>query len=113
MINTDVPDANVGDTISRQAAIDAVAELVSSMSICISIDECHGMKRMQSSAIRALNNLPSMERKKGTWICSDKKYKYAICSQCNWNSGEQWHFAKNEYKFCPNCGVKMEVINND
>ena len=49
------------DLISRQAAIDAVAELVSSMSVCVSLDECHGMKRMQGNAIRALDELPSVQ----------------------------------------------------
>lgn len=49
------------DTIYRQDAIDAVAELVSSMSVCISVDECHGMKRMQGMAVRALDNLPSAQ----------------------------------------------------
>ena len=49
------------DTIYRQAAIDAVAELASSMSVCISVDECHGMKRMQGMAVRALDDLPSAQ----------------------------------------------------
>lgn len=60
-IQPDVLDTNVGDTISRQAATDALAELVSSMSVCISVDECHGMKRMQGMAVRALDNLPSAQ----------------------------------------------------
>ncbi|MBQ7064144.1 MAG: hypothetical protein IJM90_04570 [Firmicutes bacterium] len=49
------------DIISRKAAIDAVAELASSMSVCISVDECHGMKRMQGMAVRALEELPSAQ----------------------------------------------------
>lgn len=60
------------DLIDRQAAIDAVAELASSMSVCISVDECHGMKRMQGMAVRALDNLPSAQpnkelEKTGEW----------------------------------------------
>ena len=51
----------MSDLISRQAAIDAVAELASSMSVCISVDECHGMKRMQGMAVRALDDLPSVQ----------------------------------------------------
>lgn len=51
----------MSDLISRQAAIEAVAELASSMSVCISVDECHGMKRMQGMAVRALDDLPSVQ----------------------------------------------------
>lgn len=51
----------MNDPISRHAAIDAVAELASSMSVCISVDECHGMKRMQGMAVRVLDELPSVQ----------------------------------------------------
>lgn len=59
------------DLISRQAAIYAVTELVSSMSVCSSIDECHGMKRMQGMVVRALDNMPSAQPEQ-QWIpCSE------------------------------------------
>ena len=51
----------MSDLISRQDAIEAVAELASSMSVCISVDECHGMKRMQGMAVRVLDDLPSVQ----------------------------------------------------
>ena len=51
----------INDCVSRQAAIYAVAELASSMSVCTSVDECHGMKRMQGMVVRALNDLPSTQ----------------------------------------------------
>ena len=51
----------MSDLIDRQAAINAIAEIVTSMSVCVSVDECHGMKRMQGMAVRALDDLPSAE----------------------------------------------------
>ena len=47
--------------ISRQAAIDAVEHITSSMSVCVNSDECHGMKRMQRQAVIELTNLPSAQ----------------------------------------------------
>ena len=49
------------DLISRQAAIDAVEHITSSMSVCVNTDECHGMKRMQRQAVIELANLPSAQ----------------------------------------------------
>ena len=49
------------DTISRQAAIEAVEHITSSMSVCVNTDECHGMKRMQRQAVIELANLPSAQ----------------------------------------------------
>lgn len=46
------------DAVSRQAAIDAVEHITSNMSVCVNSDECHGMKRMQGMAVRALEKLP-------------------------------------------------------
>lgn len=49
------------DLIYRQAAIDAVEHITSSMSVCVNTDECHGMKRMQRQAVIELANLPSAQ----------------------------------------------------
>lgn len=54
-------ETNSCDTISRQAAIDAVEYITSSMSVCVNTDECHGMKRMQRQAVIELANLPSVQ----------------------------------------------------
>ena len=63
----------MSDLIERQAAIDAVAELVSSMSVCASMDECRGMKNMQERAVRAIADLPSAQPERDgftTWALS-------------------------------------------
>ena len=51
----------MSDFISRQAAIEAVEHITSSMSVCINTDECHGMNRMQRQAVIELANLPSAQ----------------------------------------------------
>ena len=61
------------DLISRQAAIDAIEYITSSMSVCVNTDECHGMKRMQRQAVIELANLPSAQPEQ-RWI--------------SWNSGK-------------------------
>ena len=100
--------------IYQDDAIDAIVGLVSSMSVCISIDECHGMKRMQGMVVRALDELPSAqpERKKGEWIFKDHLWE---CNQCgcrcnraNPLSGNIWN-----YYYCPNCGADMRGEEDD
>lgn len=46
------------DCISRKMAVEAIEDIVSSMSVCFSVDECHGMKRMQKRAIEEVKSLP-------------------------------------------------------
>ena len=51
----------MSDLISRQAAIEAVEHITSSMSVCVNTNECHGMKRMQRQVVIELANLPSAQ----------------------------------------------------
>ena len=73
-------DTNVGDTISRQAAIDALD--------CINEVE------------EVLRSLPTMqpERAEGEW--SDG-YRWQRCSLCKQTGKKSWNY-------CPNCGAKMK-----
>ena len=50
------------DLISRQAAIDAIEEVTSGMSVCLTTDEYYGMTRMKGMAIGALIALPSAQQ---------------------------------------------------
>ena len=58
--------------ISRQVAIDAIGEIVDTMSVCVSKDECMGMRLMKGLAIDVLNRLPSAQQTEKTecvfWI---------------------------------------------
>lgn len=60
------------DLISRKAAIDAVENITSSMSVCINSDECYGMKKMQRQAVIELANLPPAQPE--IIRCKDCKY---------------------------------------
>ena len=85
-------DTNVGDTISRQAAIDA-------------LDCINGVEEV-------LRSLPTMqpERKMGKWkLGFDNIYmeKYYYCSRCGCRK-----YGRHEPidYFCSNCGAKMKGV---
>lgn len=98
-----VPETNVGDTISRQAAID----LTQSFSVCGYIEE------ETEKIVNALKALPSAEpeRKMGRWQITDSYPHNVYCSEChvkfaqtNWAVWEDGSLPRN---FCPNCGADM------
>ena len=94
-------DTNVGDTISRQAAIDEIK----------SVYEWHDTVTMER-LIEHLNNLPPIqpEQHEGHWIpheSPDGGEQYE-CSEC----GVLWEFndgtpEDNEAYYCPKCGNKL------
>lgn len=55
-------------------------------------------------AIQALEQEPKI----GHWNCGDDMFEYAICSSCKHDTGEPWEYAKRNFKYCPNCGARME-----
>lgn len=48
------------------------------------------------------------ERKTGKWICSDDMYETAVCSSCGWDTTDPWGHIVHWFKYCPNCGARME-----
>ena len=86
------------DTISRKAAIDAMAELQGRAS---SKAELKGI----SKAWNMIKQLPPAqpERIKGHWV-------NGCCDKCNAHA-PFWCMATTYYEsnFCPNCGAEMEV----
>ena len=81
----------MSDLISRQAAIDAIEFITSSMSVCVNTDECHGMKRMQRQAVIELANLPSAQpeiiRCKDCRYYQDNNDGYPHIN-CKWDANE-------------------------
>ena len=89
-------DTNVGDSISRQAAIEEVYERAIGNISWADRDDCK----------KLLEELPSVqpERKTGHWI-APKYYPTQFtftCSECGYKQS-----FNGKFKFCPNCGAKM------
>lgn len=88
----------MNDLISRRSAIDAICKEGCGSGYCgISCDD-----------VKAIEQLPSAEPKKGKWVFK-RLYHEAdecICSEC----GQLMTTAHGKrMRFCPNCGAKMEV----
>ena len=105
---------NNSDTISRQAAIDAICEHGTDL-------ERRGITVLavvnhKQATVDLLENLPSAqpERKTGRWIYGESEVGNDgyYCSECGnfvpWIYEESAMNFIREYKFCPNCGAKME-----
>lgn len=84
------------DTISRQAAIDAVNKAFDRETLLTGF--------VRSIAVSAIGNTPSAqsERKKGKWV--DKDGGLATCSEC----GDRWG-VWSVMHYCPNCGAEMQM----
>ena len=77
------------DTISRQAAIDALCR----------VDEYNGR------SIEAIRQLPPAQPKKGRWISADAMFHGVpfYCSECGENTRDTV-MGKPRWKYCPMCG---------
>lgn len=60
------------DLISRREAIDEIEYIATGKSVCISVDECYGMKKMQQLAVLAIANMSPAQPK--IIRCKDCKY---------------------------------------
>lgn len=95
----DVPDTNVGDMISRQAAIDAIVN----RTVTVSTDEqwLSGHAKCELEIIDIINSLPSAqpERKAGEWTDDN------ACPFCGF---QPWYERDiHTLSYCPNCGADM------
>ena len=88
----------MSDYISRQAAIKAIDDL----------PNCYnGYSDTYDKAciIGVLEELPPIEPKKGKWIYKPTEPLGYECSVCGKGCCR--------FKYCPNCGAKMDVADND
>lgn len=47
----------------------------------------------------------------GSWLCVDDFDDldgYGMCSECMYNSFEPIDYVRDEWKYCPRCGAKMD-----
>ena len=95
----------MSDYIDRQAAIDAVSSMFAPTPT---------QKDMVEDCLGIIENLPLVEVepvKRGKWIYDNQFGWYrASCSECGYKrvtdiKAEKW----NGWKYCPNCGAKMEA----
>ena len=94
----------MSDLIDRQAAIDAVlADVIERDRPPVEVKYWNmGLER----ASIILGNLPSAQRT-GRWIWDDEGYH---CSECFYHAyGNTSEVMLGDFKFCPNCGARMEV----
>ena len=92
------------DLISRQAAIDALADMH-----CKS-DEDGYVWIIRSDAWARIDALPSAqpERKTGHWIKTARWGRVYYCDQCrNYLDFDGVNAGRGSTNFCPNCGADM------
>ena len=98
----DVPGTNVGELISRKAAIDAIQRLNIPEDMCVF--------EIKSHILVAIATLPPVEpeRKPGKWLLKIEDWNRWTCSECGFSTRTDIHVTLG-YDYCPKCGAKMEV----
>jgi hypothetical protein len=106
----DFQDTNVGDTISRQAAIDVLHGYFDGMLETDTWSPCdvYGLIEILPSA--------EPERKKGKWIDAvipndNGGLPVQVCDQCN--TFFPLAYTGGGHRFCPNCGADMRGGQNE
>jgi len=91
--------------ILRQAAIDTLRNYLVGKNV-----PCDGTLICRLIENEVINKLPSAQPKKGRWISADAMFHGVpfYCSECGENTWDTV-MGKPRWKFCPNCGAKMEV----
>jgi hypothetical protein len=105
----------MSDLIKREDAIKALAEVL--------YDEpphFNSIEKIEAYAKRELSRIPSAEPKQGEWIKHDEERDY--CSACKHifktrtlTKQDKWTTYVDDlgYNFCPNCGARMEGVDDE
>lgn len=96
-----VPVDTCGDCVSRKDVIKAVYDW---------LEFYDPFEPDEPDLDDVLGNLPPVEpeRKVGKWIVKIEDWNRWTCSECGFSKRTDIHVSLG-YKFCPNCGSKMEV----
>ena len=102
------------DLIYRRAAIDTLDGEIKLKDS----DDVDNVARYIQQVARKINELPSVERKKGRWIehevkrfdgCHTGRF-FEECSECGKLTPEYRKITEyHRWYFCPNCGVEMQT----
>ena len=86
-----------GDAVSRRAVKEQMIKY-----------GFHAPDMTVTEFVEDLSPINPQEPKAGHWNCGDDMFEYAICSLCKHETGEAWEYAKRNFKYCPNCGARMD-----
>ena len=113
------------DTISRQAAIDALDEYFERIGKVKRRGLNKGEKAIRLDTVGAINSLPPAqpeqpEPKRGEWLERDvidepkgkhiTQWQSARCSVCGRYHTTPYLYSFTHYNFCPNCGADMREV---
>ena len=94
---------NSGDYISREAAVELLSQPIT-MSMCLSVEECHHKIAQQCIDRYLVENIPAADVRpvvRARWKRNERgNYN---CSNCKGEYNAVFGFF-----FCPNCGARME-----
>ena len=95
--------------IGRAEAMELLSQPIT-MSMCLSVDECHNKRAQQRVDYHLIESIPAadvVKRKRGEWKQRSDPYGWfetiPVCSICGCTT--KW---RETYMFCPNCGARME-----
>ena len=96
------------DAISRQAVLDGLASIAKAKA------KSDAQKSLMGRVMFFTEQLPSVEpeRNTGKWIVKIEDWNRWTCSECGFSKRTDIHVSLG-YKFCPDCGAKMEVKKNE
>jgi len=93
----------MGDLISRKYIIEAITAFQHVISVVVNENSFLEILDAVKELIEGAPSIQSNQRT-GMWI--DSGEYYANCSECGYQI--DIHESRGYYKFCPNCGKKME-----
>lgn len=108
------------DYISREAAVELLSQPIT-MSMCLSVEECHHKIAQQRIDRYLVENIPAADVRpvvRGKWTISE--HEYLDCSVCGYSfytgfdtMREAKEYLESGYTptFCPNCGADMREEN--
>lgn len=90
----------MSDLISRQAAIEHLKKRLYETALNNDTEHPYYEEMADNRVSVWLEEVPSVEPKRGKWLNGNYRQ---ICSVCRYKGYLSW-------KFCPNCGAKMDEV---
>lgn len=94
----------MNEYIKREDAVNAIRDKFFTMSICVSADECKGMKYAQDLCAKTVEHCPSADVAPVVHGRLIKPNPFGNCSVCGFLID-----IRDDFNYCPNCGAKMDL----